>query len=75
MKYNILKYAYVEFHMRVHRKLIKHVWCEDGHVLDIYKLGSIDTLALGFPCNNFSVAWEQLGFKVKYAPYSYRDYR
>ena len=41
------------------------VYCEDVHKLDISKLGSIDALAFGFPCNDFSVVGEQLGFKGK----------
>jgi len=48
------------------------VYCEDVHTLDITKLGAIDALAFGFPCNDFSVVGEQLGFKGKFGPlYSY----
>ncbi len=48
------------------------VYCEDVHTLDIGKLGDIDALAFGFPCNDFSVVGEQLGFKGKFGPlYSY----
>lgn len=48
------------------------VYCEDVHTLDIEKLGTIDALAFGFPCNDFSVVGEQLGFKGKFGPlYSY----
>lgn len=48
------------------------VYCEDVHTLDIKKLGKIDALAFGFPCNDFSIVGEQLGFKGKYGPlYSY----
>ena len=48
------------------------VYCEDVHVLDIDELGDIDALAFGFPCNDFSVVGEQLGFKGKYGPlYTY----
>lgn len=48
------------------------VYCEDVHTLDISKLGSIDALAFGFPCNDFSVVGEQLGFKGKFGPlYTY----
>lgn len=51
------------------------VYCEDVHTLDIDKLGSIDALAFGFPCNDFSVVGEQLGFKGKFGPlYSYGIY-
>ena len=34
------------------------VICEDVHFLDINSLGSIDALAFGFPCNDFSVVGE-----------------
>ena len=48
------------------------VVCEDVHTLDIPSLGAIDALAFGFPCNDFSVVGEQLGFKGKFGPlYSY----
>lgn len=48
------------------------VFCEDVHTLDIDKLGDIDAFAFGFPCNDFSVVGEQLGFKGKFGPlYSY----
>lgn len=48
------------------------VYCEDVHTLDIVKLGKIDALAFGFPCNDFSVVGEQLGFNGKYGPlYTY----
>ena len=48
------------------------VYCEDVHTLDIEKLGPIDALAFGFPCNDFSVVGEQLGFKGKFGPlYTY----
>lgn len=46
--------------------------CEDVHFLDIKNLGSIDALAFGFPCNDFSVVGEHLGFKGKFGPlYTY----
>lgn len=48
------------------------VICEDVHFLDLRELGEIDALAFGFPCNDFSVVGEQLGFKGKFGPlYSY----
>lgn len=48
------------------------VYCEDVHTLDISKLGPIDGFAFGFPCNDFSVVGEQLGFKGQYGPlYTY----
>ena len=48
------------------------VYCEDVHTLDLDKLGPIDALAFGFPCNDFSIVGEQLGFKGKFGPlYTY----
>ena len=48
------------------------VICEDVHFLAIEDLGAIDALAFGFPCNDFSVVGEQLGFKGKFGPlYTY----
>ena len=48
------------------------VYCEDVHTLDIKKLGSIDALAFGFPCNDFSLVGEQKGFDGKFGPlYTY----
>lgn len=48
------------------------VICEDVHFLEIENLGKIDALAFGFPCNDFSVVGEQLGFKGKFGPlYTY----
>lgn len=48
------------------------VYCEDVHKLDISKLGEISALAFGFPCNDFSIVGEQLGFKGKFGPlYTY----
>ena len=48
------------------------VVCEDVHELDLNTLGPIDALAFGFPCNDFSVVGEQLGFKGKFGPlYTY----
>lgn len=50
----------------------KSVYCEDVHTLDITKLGKIDALAFGFPCNDFSVVGEQKGFEGKFGPlYTY----
>jgi len=44
----------------------------DVRNLDITQLGDIDGLAFGFPCNDFSVVGEQLGFEGTYGPlYSY----
>ncbi len=52
------------------------VICEDVHFLDIESLGSLDALAFGFPCNDFSVVGEQLGFKGKFGPlYTYKKYK
>lgn len=48
------------------------VICGDVHHLDLSKLSTIDALAFGFPCNDFSVVGEQLGFKGKFGPlYTY----
>lgn len=48
------------------------VYCEDVHTLDLKKLGDIDALAFGFPCNDFSLVGSKLGFKGKYGPlYTY----
>ena len=48
------------------------VICEDVHFLELEGLGAIDALAFGFPCNDFSVVGEQLGFKGKFGPlYTY----
>ena len=48
------------------------VICEDVRKLEIEKLGDIDALAFGFPCNDFSVVGEQKGFDGTYGPlYTY----
>lgn len=48
------------------------VICGDVRKLDIDKLGEIDALAFGFPCNDFSVVGEQKGFDGVFGPlYSY----
>lgn len=48
------------------------VICEDVHTLDISSLGDIDALAFGFPCNDFSVVGEHLGFNGHFGPlYTY----
>lgn len=48
------------------------VYHEDVHTLDIDNLGDIDAFAFGFPCNDFSVVGEQLGFSGKFGPlYTY----
>lgn len=48
------------------------VICGDVRELDIERLGDIDALAFGFPCNDFSVVGEQKGFDGKYGPlYTY----
>lgn len=40
--------------------------------IDIDSLESIDALAFGFPCNDFSVVGEQKGFNGEYGPlYTY----
>lgn len=48
------------------------VICGDVRRLDLGSLPSIDALAFGFPCNDFSVVGEQKGFNGTYGPlYSY----
>ena len=48
------------------------VICGDVRKLDIEKLGEIDALAFGFPCNDFSVVGEQKGFDGIFGPlYTY----
>lgn len=48
------------------------VICQDIRKLNIGSLESIDALAFGFPCNDFSVVGEQKGFDGEYGPlYTY----
>ena len=48
------------------------VYCADIRKFDISKLASIDALAFGFPCNDYSVVGEQKGMDGVYGPlYSY----
>jgi DNA (cytosine-5)-methyltransferase 1 len=48
------------------------VHCQDVRELNISNLGTIDGLAFGFPCNDFSQVGEQLGVNGKFGPlYSY----
>lgn len=48
------------------------VICGDVRKLDIDKLTSIDALAFGFPCNDFSLVGEKKGFEGTYGPlYTY----
>lgn len=48
------------------------VICEDVHSLKINKLGAIDALAFGAPCNDFSLVGKQKGINGDYGPlYSY----
>lgn len=48
------------------------VICQDVRKLNINSLETIDALAFGFPCNDFSVVGEQKGFDGKYGPlYTY----
>ena len=50
----------------------ERVICADVRTLNLEKLGEIDALAFGFPCNDFSVVGEQKGFDGVYGPlYSY----
>jgi DNA (cytosine-5)-methyltransferase 1 len=48
------------------------VICQDVRKLDIENLKSIDGLAFGFPCNDFSLVGEQKGFEGEFGPlYTY----
>lgn len=51
------------------------VICHDIRTLnleDLYKIGDIDALAFGFPCNDFSIVGEQKGFDGTFGPlYTY----
>ncbi len=48
------------------------VICQDVHTLDLTKLGPIDALAFGAPCNDFSVVGKRKGFNGEFGPlYSY----
>lgn len=48
------------------------LFVENVRKLDIDRLGDIDALAFGFPCNDFSVVGEQKGFDGVYGPlYTY----
>src|ERR1035438_10011070 len=48
------------------------VICQDVRKLNIGKLGKIDALAFGFPCNDFSIVGEQKGIDGNFgALYSY----
>lgn len=48
------------------------VICQDVRLLDMSKLGRIDALAFGFPCNDYSLVGEQKGINGNYGPlYTY----
>jgi len=48
------------------------VFCQDVRTLDFSLLSSIDALAFGFPCNDFSIVGKQAGFSGEFGPlYSY----
>ena len=50
----------------------ENVFCEDIRKLKLNKLKSIDGLAFGFPCNDYSVVGEQKGMNGVYGPlYAY----
>lgn len=50
----------------------RSVICADVRKLDLPKLGPIDAFSFGFPCNDFSVIGEHLGFDGHFGPlYSY----
>lgn len=44
------------------------VICRDVRKLELNKLGEIDALAFGFPCNDYSVVGEQKGMDGVYGP-------
>lgn len=46
----------------------KSVICKDVRKLDLESLDSIDALAFGFPCNDYSVVGEQKGMDGVYGP-------
>ena len=49
-----------------------NIYCEDIKKFNLESLEQIDMLTFGFPCNDFSLVGEKLGFKGKYGPlYSY----
>lgn len=53
-------------------ELSKSVICQDIKTLDLSKLSSIDALAFGFPCNDYSDVGEKKGLDGKYGPlYTY----
>lgn len=48
------------------------VICKDVRSLDFTELPTIDALAFGFPCNDFSIVGEKKGFNGEFGPlYSY----
>lgn len=50
----------------------RHVYNQSVRDLDLASLPDYDCLAFGFPCNDFSVVGEKLGFKGAYGPlYTY----
>ena len=44
------------------------VYCEDVHTIDLSKLGDIDALAFGAPCNDHSIVGEHKGLDGKFGP-------
>lgn len=49
-----------------------HVYCQDVKLLNIAELSSIDGLAFGFPCNDFSLVGERKGLQGGFGPlYTY----
>lgn len=44
------------------------VFCQDVRQMDLAALPPFDALAFGFPCNDFSVVGEQLGFNGEFGP-------
>ncbi|WCE40419.1 DNA (cytosine-5-)-methyltransferase [Brevibacterium sp. BDJS002] len=51
---------------------VVHADIRDLNYQRLHELGGIDGLAFGFPCNDFSIVGERLGFDGKYGPlYTY----
>ena len=60
------------YRLNICKNSSKSVIWRDVRKLDLEKLGDIDALAFGFPCNDFSVVGEQRGMDGVYGPlYSY----
>jgi len=56
----------------IHAGKLSHVHCGKVEEIDFKKVPNFDALAFGFPCNDFSLVGEQLGFDGKFGPlYTY----